>query len=81
MKNPQEHTEDKRLTHAPYTMKGDETCPKCGHTHEVLYLEGEELPDEFDCAVCGFSMHCSHYYEGEVPEEVKDRAIAGLEEA
>jgi len=74
-------TKDKRLTHAPYTMKGNETCPECGHTREVLYLEGEALPDNFDCAICGFSMHCSHYYESDVPEEVKNKAIAGLEEA
>lgn len=72
--------EDKRLTHAPYTMKGEETCPECGYSREVLYLKGEAFPEEFNCAICGFSMHCSHYYESEVPEEVKDKAIAGFEE-
>lgn len=74
-------TADKRLTHVPYTMKGNETCPECGHTKEVLYLKGEVFPDKFDCAICGFSKCCAHYYESEVPEKMKGKAIAGLEEA
>lgn len=74
-------TKDKRLTHAPYTMKGKQICPECGYSQEILYLEGEVLPDQFDCEVCGFSMPCSHYYEKEVPGEVKDKEIADFGEA
>jgi len=40
---------------AEETLTGTQECPECHYKSEIIFLSGEDLPEEFECVVCGYS--------------------------